>query len=254
MEIMAGITCYNCELQITRVLKELDAVLDECPWIKKVAVFDNRSKDNTAEAALQCISGLKHRELFSVFRNTVNAGLGGTHKIAFSMAQKENFSHLLIVHGDHQATPADIPALLKVAAENSEPTVLGSRFRDLSLLSGFSKIRIAGNLALNVCYTIGGRRIVSDLGSGINLFRLKDIRLTDIQTMDNGFTFNMDLLLYFIKNRVNFIYVPIRWSTTDQVSNVNAVIIGWKTAKKLVLWMLGIYPNEPAHTETQKLN
>jgi len=254
MEIMVGITCYNCELQITRVLKELDAVLDECPWIKKVAVFDNRSKDKTAEVAIECISGLKHRELFSVFRNTVNAGLGGTHKIAFSMAEREKFSHLLILHGDHQATPADVPKLLKVAAENAEPTVLGSRFRNLNLLSGFSKIRIAGNLALNVFYSIGGRRMVSDLGSGINLFRLKDIRLSEIQKLDNGFTFNMDLLLYFIKNRVRFIYVPIRWSTTDQISNVNALKVGWKTAKKLILWLFSVYPNEQGHTETQKLN
>lgn len=253
MNILVAIPCYNCELQVPRVLAELDAVLDDCPWIKKVAVIDNRSKDGTAEAAQKSITQLKHRELFSVFRNTVNAGLGGTHKIAFTMAAKEGFTHLLILHGDHQATPADIPALLKTAVENGEPTVLGSRFRNLRLLSGFSKIRIAGNLGLNVFYTLGSGRRVSDLGSGLNLFSLKDIRLEDIQKFDNGFIFNMDLLLYFIKNRRNFIYVPIRWSTTDQVSNVNAMIIGWKTAKKLIYWLLRIYPNEQNHTETQKL-
>lgn len=253
MEILVVIPCYNCELQIVRVLTELDAVLDECPWVKKVAVIDNRSKDQTAEATINQLQKLKHRELFSVYRNPVNAGLGGTHKIAFTMAVQENFSHLVVLHGDHQATPKDLPALLKTAVANQESTVMGTRFRDLRLLSGFSKIRIAGNLALNVFYTLGSGRKVSDLGSGLNLFSLKDIRLEDIQKFDNGFTFNMDLLLYFIKNRRNFIYVPIRWSTTDQISNVNALIIGWKTAKKLIYWLLRIYPNDQAHFKTDKL-
>lgn len=254
MNVLVAIPCYNCELQIARVLKELDGVLDECPWIKKVAVIDNRSKDRTAETAGKCIETLKHSRIFHVYRNTVNAGLGGTHKIAFTMADKEGFTHLMILHGDHQATPRDIPALFREAVANPATTVLGSRFRDLSLLSGFSKIRIAGNLGLNVLYTLGSGRKVSDLGSGLNLFCMNDVKLNEIQKFDNGFAFNMDLLLYFIKNRRKLIYVPIHWSTTDQISNVNALKVGWKTTKILFLWMLHKFPNESGHTETEKLN
>lgn len=253
MEVLAAIPCYNCEIQITRVLGELDAILDECPWIKKVAVIDNRSKDQTAEAAISCIKQLKNRERFHVFRNTVNAGLGGTHKIAFSMAKKENFTHVLIVHGDHQATPADAPKLLQTSIENNEITVLGSRFRNFALLSGFSKVRIAGNVALNVFYTLGTGRRVSDLGSGLNLFKMSDINLSTVQDFDNGFAFNMDLLLYFIRNKCKFKYIPIHWSTSDQVSNVNAFIVGLKTGMKLIYWFFGVTPKEAGHTETEKI-
>lgn len=253
MEVLVAIPCYNCETQIVRVLRELNEVLDDCPRIKKIAVIDNRSIDQTVIMASECISGLTHKDIYSVYKNEVNAGLGGTHKIAFEMAKKEGFSHLMILHGDHQASPADMPLLIKSSEENSEMTVLGSRFRDLGLLSGFSKVRIAGNLALNFFYTAFSGKKVSDLGSGLNLFRINDVNFDEAKYFDNGFTFNMDLLLYFIKRKKPFRYEPIHWSTTDQVSNVNALKVGWKTAKKLIFWKLGHQPHEQFHLGTEKI-
>lgn len=253
MNILVGIPCYNCETQIVRVLKELDAILDDCPSIKGIAVIDNRSTDGTVAAAKKSISELKHKDKFSVFRNTVNAGLGGTHKIVFTMAQKNGFSHLMILHGDHQASALDVPSLIQKSEINSGVTVLGSRFRDITLLSGFSKVRIAGNIALNIFYTFGSGRRVSDLGSGLNLFKLTDLKMAEVQDFDNGFTFNMDLLLNLIKNNRTFEYVPIHWSTTDQISNVNAFKVGWKTAKKLIFWIFHVYPKDTHHSETEKL-
>jgi dolichol-phosphate mannosyltransferase len=243
MRITVGVTCYNCENQITRALNEIDSILSSVPEIHEVLVLDNRSTDNTLKVAGDSLKSLKHSKKFKVFQNVKNVGLGGSHKIAFDLAHRSQSSHLLIFHGDHQASALDIQALVHKALQNNSSTCLGARFLDLSLLNGYSLIRTAGNIFLNILYSIFCRKKIYDLGSGLNLFKVSDFDLNAMQYFDDGFTFNMDLLLHMIEQKVFFTYHPIRWSTSDQISNARAVAVGFKTLTKLFSWLLGLKKN-----------
>lgn len=252
MKIALAIPCYNCEPQILRVISELQEALKTETQIETVFLIDNISQDNTPQVALDFIK--KNVLLsFKVFQNLTNIGLGGTHKVAFTLAKNAGATHLLILHGDHQATAYDIPKLISLSQRNNGVTVLGSRFADTSLLSGYSQIRTYGNIALNALYSFLTLRKISDLGSGLNLFRLSDFSDEAYQSFDNGFTFNMDLLLHLVRAKIPFLYTPIRWSTTDQISNAKALQVGFKTLVKLFKWRVGFKNQNSAHTETQEL-
>ena len=254
MNILLAIPCYNCETQVIRLIEELSQVLNGDLPISEVCIIDNVSRDRTVQAVIQYISILKNSKKFSVYRNPVNAGLGGTHKIAFNLAHQKNCTHLMILHGDHQATPLDIPLLIANSNQNANSTVLGSRFLNPQLLSGYSQLRTVGNQLLNLLYSVATRQRVYDLGSGLNLFKLKDFELHKVQNFDNGFTFNMDLLLYLIFKKRTFLFVPIRWSTTDQVSNAHALKVGLRTLAKLIFWLLRIEHSNQSYTETNRIS
>ena len=253
MKILVFVPCYNCEKQIVRTLEGIDKILTACPVIQGVYLIDNRSVDATLAEAFQTISGLSNKEKFQVYRNYENAGLGGSHKIAFTLARESGATHLLVFHGDHQASSDDIAALIEESSTHEEVTVLGSRFADLSKLSGYSLTRKFGNLSLNIIYSGVTRKDITDLGSGLNLFRISDFNSDDLQNFDNGFTFNMDLLLYLVRTHKIFRYIPIRWSTTDQVSNAHSLKVGFKTLFKLGSWILYRSPENKAHTASERV-
>lgn len=254
MKIAIAIPCYNCELQILRVLRELDSMINEQKLIKEVFIIENNSSDQTLSQTLKEIENLKNKSIFFVYQNQENIGLGGTHKIAFTLAKQKDFTHLLILHGDHQASTHDVPVLIENLVQKNGITTLGSRFLNLKNLSGYSQIRKTGNIVLNVIYSIATRKKISDLGSGLNIFRTGDFPSEVYQNFDNGFTFNMDILLYMIRKKIEFQYIPIKWSTIDQISNAKSLKVGLKTLTKLVKWVFSVQIKNKEHFETKLIS
>ncbi|MBR3225739.1 MAG: glycosyltransferase family 2 protein [Atopobiaceae bacterium] len=230
---LLAITCYNCEPQIGRVLGKITPELAD--RMSEVMVIDNRSEDRTAEKALEVVRTGRIPNLH-VYRNKENYSLGGSHKVAFLHALDMGATHVVILHGDDQADPADIPALLDVVETGVCTTALGSRFNRKSRLFGYDWKRILGNRVLNVVYTVLTMRYVEDLGSGLNVFAVSDMDMLRLLNFADRLTFNFELLLDLIDRGVKFAYVPITWREEDQVSNARNFNIAWTAFKNLCHW------------------
>ena len=102
-----------------------------------------------------------------------------------------------------------------------------------SKLIGYSIIRKYGNIILNYIYTLFKLKSVKDLGSGLNIFSTNFLKKVNYLEFDDGFTFNMDILLSLINHKANIKFIPITWSETDQISNAKALSVGFKTLNKL---------------------
>jgi len=234
VRVVVAIPAYNCEKQIPRVLEGFDDEL--CKRLEKIIVIDNRSSDSTACVATETIKKLGFENM-EVIQNNSNYGLGGSHKAAFLYAEKVNADYLAILHGDNQAKTEELSILLDKAEENPElAAILGGRFMFKSNLDGYSLTRKFGNLGLNLIYTIITLRITKDLGSGLNLFRLKDLKDHRYIRFTDNFTFNIDLLLDYYKKCAKIHFTPITWSETDQVSNAKTFGVGWTALKTVLRW------------------
>lgn len=235
MKTICVIPTYNCANQVTRVLGKLKAT----DWRRfdAIWVIDNGSHDGTAEVAKELIHkvGLANA---SVFRNSRNVNLGGTHKVAFREARKLGATHVLILHGDDQADAAESHNLLDLSLANGEITILGSRFMKGSQLKGYNLGRILGNRLLNMVYSTFTLKWLSDLGSGLNLFALKDIEDSQIQYFGNSLSFNYELILFLVGQKRRFIYTPISWAEEDQVSNARNFNIFFKALGILGTWII----------------
>lgn len=213
MRTVLAIPTYNCASQLGRVLRSVAEVQH---LVHEIWVVDNRSADNTVNVALALKPSLKK---LRVFINQENYSLGGTHKICFNEAKSRDFSHIIILHGDDQASAADIPSLIHESSQYGLISILGSRFKIQSRRVNYDWKRVAGNLVLNFLYSVLTGRLLSDLGSGLNLYRVGDLDDRTYLSFGNTLTFNYELILDLINRDVPFRFSPIQWREEDQTSN-----------------------------------
>lgn len=237
-KILIAIPAYRCAPQITRVLDEIDDKL--AARVDEIAIIDNGSPDDTVEKALEYKKSGRLGDKLHVYQNVDNYNLGGTHKVAFLKAEKEEFTHVLILHGDNQAKSDEGNLLIDFAEKNpDQQTVLGSRFSKGSKLQGYDWKRIYGNSVLNFIYSVVTMRRCKDLGSGLNLFAMKDMDKRTYLNFADKLTFNFELLLDLVKRDINFAYLPITWREEDQVSNARNWNIFRTALVNLIQWRFG---------------
>jgi glycosyltransferase involved in cell wall biosynthesis len=232
--ILVFIPAYRCAPQIVRVIDQFDERVQRA--IDTVMVVDNRSPDNTLQAAIdRARTRLTHCN-FIGWTNDDNYGLGGSHKAAMRYAVEHGFDYLVVLHGDDQADIRDLLPQLDSGAHLATDCLLGARFAPGSRLIGYSLLRTLGNRVYNLLFSLGAGRRIYDLGSGLNLYRLEALRPFYYKTFPDDLTFNYVMLLgsYHAGQRVTFF--PISWREEDQVSNVRLFRQAFK-----VLGLLGSY-------------
>jgi len=247
-KILVAIPAYNCEKQIGRVLEGFDrSLLDR---IEKVIVIDDRGGDHTAGVAQAAIDKLGIGDKVQVVQNVKNLGLGGSHKMAFLYGEQMGVDYVAILHGDDQAKAPELNDLIDEAVAHPEAgAILGSRFSKGSHLRGYSFERIWGNRVLNVLYTVLSGHKTQDLGSGLNLFRVKELSDHRFLGFDDRMTFNFDLLLDYYTKKIPLRLVPITWEESDQVTNARNFQVAKRAARQLLLWRAGKLQFSPQPTE-----
>ncbi|WP_276282369.1 glycosyltransferase family 2 protein [Halorussus caseinilyticus] len=113
-EVLVAIPAYNEAETIGEVVTEVRQFAD------RVVVVDDGSGDDTAERAEQAGARVVvHRR---------NQGYGGALQTAFEEADRLGVEHLVILDGDGQHDPADVPKLVETQRETGAEIVVGSRF------------------------------------------------------------------------------------------------------------------------------
>ena len=230
-KILLFIPMYNCEKQIPRVLGQLT---DEvCSYLSEVIVVNNRSTDGGEQVAADY---LKERNLpikAKVLRNDDNYGLGGSHKVAFQYAMDHGFDYVIVLHGDDQGDISNILPYLKNREYEKYDCFLGARFMKGSQLQGYSAFRTFGNRVYDLLFSVGAGRMVYDLGSGLNLYRVKALEGGWYLRFRDDLMFNCYMLLAasYLGQRVKFF--PIVWREDDQVSNVKMLSQAMRTLEML---------------------
>ena len=221
------IPAFNCENQITNVLNSL-ATAKISEYFSHVLLIDNCSNDDTILAAKKFYKDNKPKWL-KIMKNKINYGLGGTHKVAVKYCLENKFSGFGIIHGDDQANIQELIRGMDLISEAcSASALLGSRFMPGSKLVGYSQARKLGNLTLNFVMTMVTKKRIYDMGSGLNYFRVKDLIEIDIFQLPDDLTFNNKLVLAFCSYRKEFLYFPITWTESGQISNAKLMNQGVK--------------------------
>ena len=176
MMVLAAIPCYNEEFAIGSVVLKARRRVDE------VLVIDDGSTDTTAEIARD--AGAK------VISHTMNRGKGAAIKSALEYVTASNrFDILVLLDGDAQHDPAQIPLLIEPLRDGTADMVIG--FRNPAQMPFYRRI---GRRVLD--YTTAIRGMTTDSQSG---FRALNRRAFDALKRENlrgnGFSIESEMLL-----------------------------------------------------------
>ena len=233
--VLVFVPCYNCEPQIGRVLAQFNDV--PAGLFEEVLIVDNRSLDSTVDAAKAAMQHVVGPRVVLV-RNEENYGLGGSHKAAFAYAEREGFSHVVVLHGDDQGSIADLLPLMIAGDHLRTDACLGARFMSRSRLIGYSRIRRAGNHVFNALFSVAVAGRVHDLGSGLNIFARSVYRGDVLFGFPDDLRFNVYLLLSLYARPLRLRFFPISWRELDQISNVKMVSQALRTLRAAVEYRL----------------
>jgi glycosyltransferase involved in cell wall biosynthesis len=157
---MVGIPCYNEEVAIGSL------VVRAAQYADRVVVLDDGSTDKTAEVArLAGADVLVHR---------ANCGKGAALRDLFAYATQCGVDILVILDGDGQHDPDDIPKLVRPLMLDEADIVNGSRYLNGNS-RGTPRYRRFGQVVLDKFTRLGFSRDVNvtDTQSGFRAFSMK---------------------------------------------------------------------------------
>ena len=113
-------------------------------WADDVVVVDDASIDDTPEQAL-----LAHDPRVRLVRHTANIGVGGAIATGYRAAFREGADIAVVVAGDGQMDPGDMPRLLEPVVVGAADYVTGDRLAHPEARTAMPGLRWLGNHILS---------------------------------------------------------------------------------------------------------
>lgn len=214
--IMVGIPSYNEEIAIGSL------VLRASQYADKVVVLDDGSADRTADVAR--LAGAE------VLVHDNNLGKGAALRDLFAYATQCDVDVLVIIDGDGQHNPDDIPLLVSPVVSGEADFVIGSRY--LTGKSGTPRYRRFGQLVLDKFTRVGsGRDLpITDTQSGFRAFSMKTAHIFKFTSNKLGIESEMLMDAAKAQVRIKEVDVSVRYdvgrSSTNPVAHGLEVLLG----------------------------
>lgn len=189
---IAAIPCYNEALSVGSVVLKARRYVDE------VLVIDDGSTDDTRAIAQEAGA--------VVITHQKNAGKGAAVKTALEYARVRGFEYLVLLDGDGQHDPDEIPRLLTPVKEGNADLVIGSRFLD-DTKSTIPFYRRIGQRVLTTMTNMDSHAKTTDSQSG---FRVLGRSAMQRFTLDSeGYSVESDMISTLSENGARIHEVPI---------------------------------------------
>ncbi|MBR2692328.1 MAG: glycosyltransferase family 2 protein [Aquamicrobium sp.] len=165
------VPCYNEAGKIAATLETIP------PYIDTVYVVDDQSKDDTLSVIEQVA---RNDSRVNIIRHEVNRGVGAAISTGYIQCAKDGIDIAVVMAGDGQMDPDDLPALLIPVIKDQADYVKGNRFFHHTGTAEMPRHRLFGNLALSVMTKIvSGYWHVSDTQCGYTAINREALEAVD---------------------------------------------------------------------------
>jgi len=188
-----------------------DTVSTVPAFVDHILVVDDASTDGTG---LEARTGANLRDepvRVEVLRHTSNRGVGGAIATGYRRALELDASVAVVMAGDGQMDPDDLPALLDPIARGDADYVKGNRFKHPDIWTTMPPVRIVGNLLLSAATRVtSGYRHVFDSQCGYTAIHRRALRTVDLDLLWSRYGYPNDLLSRLHVAGVRVVDVPVR--------------------------------------------
>jgi glycosyltransferase involved in cell wall biosynthesis len=189
--LIAVIPAYNEELVIGSV------VLRTRQYVERIIVVDDGSSDRTSEVAK--MAGAE------VIRLDANTGKAYALLLGLRHARNMGCTTAVMLDGDGQHDPREIPRVAGLVMEGKADLVIGSRF--LKKNNEIPKYRQVGQKTLDLFTNMGANSKVTDSQSGFRAISCKALENLDFRS--DGYNVESDMINHFSKIGLTIHEVPI---------------------------------------------
>ncbi len=217
------IPAFNEERFIPRTLGTMPTFVD------RVAVVDDESRDSTADQV---------REIGDprvvLIRHDKNQGVGGAILTGYRHLLDEGLDVLVVMAGDGQMDPADLPALLEPVVAGTADHAKGNRLYHQDTPRVMPAWRLVGNVALSLLtrFTAGYPDVV-DSQCGYTATRAAILALVDLERIYPRYGFPNDLLAHLHSAGARIVHVEVRPIYEGQTTGIRPL-----TAVPALSWVL----------------
>jgi glycosyltransferase involved in cell wall biosynthesis len=215
--VLVGIPCYNEEVAIGSIVLRASQYADE------VVVIDDGSDDKTVEVArLAGAHVLVHDE---------NLGKGAALRSFFQYAMRSGADVVVIIDGDGQHDPDDIPKLIKPILLDEADVVNGSRYVR-GITKDTPRYRRFGQVFLDrvTHWGLSDDIAITDTQSGFRAFSMKSIPFFKFSSDELAIDSEMLIDASKAKLRIQEVGVEVRYdvgrSSKNPVSHGVQVLVG----------------------------
>jgi glycosyltransferase involved in cell wall biosynthesis len=200
LRVAVVVPAYNESRAIIPTIETLPELVDD------VLVVDDASTDDTAERARALRSGR-----VEVITHRHNRGVGAAIVTGYRRALAIGADVAVVMAGDGQMDPGDLPALLAPIADDTADYVKGNRFLHPSIWTTMPASRIVGNVLLSAATRVtSGYRHVFDSQCGYTAIRRAALARIDLAALWERYGYPNDLLSRLHVAGARVVDVPVR--------------------------------------------
>jgi glycosyltransferase involved in cell wall biosynthesis len=182
------VPAYNEEKQIGKVISTMPQFVD-C-----IVVVDDASRDGTASAVEQFVK--KEKDRVVLVRLGRNLGVGGAIITGYDWARAHGMDMTVVMAGDAQMDPADLPALLEPIVNHEADYVKGNRLFTGEAWKRIPRVRYLGNSVLSLLTKIAsGYWHVADFQCGYTAMSLDALKKISMDGIYMRYGFPNDFLV-----------------------------------------------------------
>ncbi len=189
--------------------KSLGSLIPEIRrYLPEVLVIDDGSTDESARVAARAGA--------SVLRHSKNSGKGAALQTGFQYVLEKGYEGCLVIDGDGQHSPKDIPLFLKAAEETSAAMVIGNRMGDVRYMP---IVRRLTNRLMSSVLSYLLKENIPDTQCGYRYIRSNLLKTIELQSL--RYDIESELSIEARRNGFHITSVPIQTIYSNEKSGIH---------------------------------
>ena len=202
--------------RIGRVLRTMP------PEVDAIIVVDDASTDGTAEVA-RADADARGDARVEIVRHARNRGVGAAIVTGYRRAMEQGGSPrdaFVVMAGDGQMDPADLPALVAAIARGDADYVKGDRFGAPDIASVMPRARLLGGKVFSWLTSHAIDVPISDSQCGYTAIARGACERLALDDLWPGYGYPNDLLAQIARRQMRIFHAPVRPVYADEVSRL----------------------------------
>lgn len=200
LRVCVVVPAYNEERNLTATLGGIP------PFVDDIVVVDDGSHDRTFGIAQDL-----RRPGLEVVRHARNRGVGAAVASGYQRALERGSDVVVVMAGDGQMDPADLPKLLAPILAGQADYVKGNRFARAEVWRTMPQTRLVGNILLSLLTRpASGYWHLFDSQCGFTAATRQALLAIDLSSIYPGYGYPNDLLARLWVAGVRVVDVPVR--------------------------------------------